>query len=498
MSVERNSPLEIDPEDFRRLGHDLVDRIAGLLAALRDTPVARAATPAQVRAVLPPDPVPETGADPAELLAEASRLLFEYSSFNAHPRFFGYISGAPAPIGILADLLASAINANVSGWTRSPMASEIERQTIRWIAQLLDYPDDCGGLLVSGGNTANVVGILAARRAMAGPEIRTAGITTAEYAGLTLYASEETHVWIRKAADMGGFGTDAIHWIPTDDRQRMDVAALERRIAEDREAGLRPFLVVATAGTVGTGAIDPIIDIERVCRRENLWLHIDAAYGGPAVLLEDAPDDLQAIARADSIAIDPHKWLYAPLEAGSILVRDADALREAFRYRPTYYDYGEDTAADQRTNFFEWGPQNSRGFRALKVWLALRHAGRSGYRQMIADDIAAARAMYAAAAAEPEIQPFSCNLSITTFRYVPPHLQTTADEPDTTRTLNELNAAILRRIQADGNVFLSNAVVDGKYLLRACIVNFRTTLADAEAVLPEVVRIGRELTQSMK
>lgn len=176
-------------------------------------------------------------------------------------------------------------------------------------------------------------------------------------------------------------------------------------------------------------------------------------------------------------------------------MRDAAALRDTFRYRPTYYDYGEDTETEQRTNFFEWGPQNSRGFRALKVWLALRHAGRSGYRQMIADDIAAARAMYAAAVAEPEIEAFACNLSITTFRYVPPHLQPRADEPETARSLNELNAAILRRIQADGKVFLSNAVVDGKYLLRACIVNFRTTAADAEAVLPEVVRIGRELTR---
>jgi glutamate/tyrosine decarboxylase-like PLP-dependent enzyme len=408
--------------------------------------------------------------------------------FNAHPRFFGYITAAPAPIGVLGDFLAAAVNANVGAWTLSPAATEIESQTVRWIASLIGYPADCGGLLVSGGNMANVVCFLAARAAKAGWDVRADGVARASGQRLRVYGSAETHTWIQKAADIGGIGTESIRWIPTDDKLRMDVSALRRQIEADRAAGDVPCMVVGTAGSVSTGAVDPLREIGAVCREHDVWFHVDGAYGGFAAALPDAPDDLRGLTTADSVAVDPHKWLYAPLEAGCALVRDSQLLRAAFAYHPPYYHFNE-----QATNYVDFGPQNSRGFRALKVWLALRHVGAAGYRTMIADDIRLSRAMADAVRRNEDLQLVSQELSITTFRYVPRELRASVGEPATERRLDALNRRLVDRVQTGGEVFLSNAVVGDRYVLRACIVNFHTTRVDVEATVDIVVRLGREL-----
>jgi glutamate/tyrosine decarboxylase-like PLP-dependent enzyme len=390
----------------------------------------------------------------------------------------------------LGDLLAAAINANGGAWQLSPMATEIERQTVRWIAELMGYPADCGGLLVSGGNMANFVGFLAARKAQAQWDIRSEGLRTAEAGQLCVYTSKETHTWVEKAADLYGLGTNAIRWIPTDDRLRMDTAILRQQVAADREAGNLPFLVVGTAGSVSTGAIDPLPELAAFCREQELWFHVDGAYGGFAAMLPDASADLKGLAEADSVAVDPHKWLYAPLEAGCVLVRNPEHLRDAFSFHPPYYRI-EGEQDDPPTNFHYYGPQNSRGFRALKVWLALQQAGMDGYVQMISDDIELARHLYQCVDAHPELQAFTQGLSITTFRYVPHGVE---NEP----YLNELNTALVHRIQDGGEAFISNAVINGVFLLRACIVNFRTTMEDIEA-LPEIVtRIGGEIHAEMQ
>jgi glutamate/tyrosine decarboxylase-like PLP-dependent enzyme len=268
----------------------------------------------------------------------------------------------------------------------------------------------------------------------------------------------------------------------------MKVPELERAIAEDRKAGRAPLLVVGTAGTVSTGAVDPLVDIAAVCRRHDIWFHVDGAYGAPAAVLPEASADLKAISLADSIAVDPHKWLYAPLEAGCTLVRNAQHLHDAFAFHPRYYAFADGGSVEPPTNFHEYGPQNSRGFRALKVWLALRQVGRAGYERMIRDDIALARGMYEAVSRHPDLEAFTCQLSITTFRYVPPGVDrhaTTAQE-----YLDALNAKIVERLQLGGELFVSNAVIGGRYLLRACIVNFRTTREDIEAVPAIVARVG--------
>jgi aromatic-L-amino-acid/L-tryptophan decarboxylase len=472
----------MDRDAFRAAGHRLVDQLADLIASVPARPVTHDQSPSSVREALDlRGPLPEQGTEPGPLLESTARLLFDHSLFNAHPRFFGYITAPPAPVGVLGDLLASALNANVGGWMLAPAASEIEGQTIRWIAELIGYPQDCGGLLVSGGNMANIVCSVAARAAGADWNIREQGIAGGGR-HLRAYASAETHTWIQKAADLCGLGTSSIRWIETDATLRMDPDALQRRIDADVAAGDRPFLVVGTAGSVSTGAVDPLPVLARICRQRGIWFHVDGAYGGFAAAVPEAPDDLRGLSEADSVAVDPHKWLYAPLEAGCALVRDPERLRAAFSYHPPYYHFEE-----QATNYVDFGPQNSRGFRALKVWLALRHAGAAGYRRMISDDIALSRALADAVRNHAELELVTQDLSITTFRYVPAELR--GDD----ERLNALNRQLLDRIQRSGDAFVSPAVVNGRYLLRACIVNFHTAREDVEA-LPEIVaRLGRTL-----
>ncbi|MCM2254647.1 MAG: aminotransferase class V-fold PLP-dependent enzyme [Vicinamibacteria bacterium] len=491
---ERPTPLDIDAQRFRELGHALVDRVAELLATLPARPVTRGERPSEVRHALGADaPLPAAGSEPGALLDEAHRLLAEHSLFNGHPRFFGYITAGPAPIGVLADLLASAANPNVGAWTLSPMATEIEVQTVRWIAELIGFPGTCGGVLVSGGNMANFVAFLAARQAQAGWDVRAKGLRAAGARPLTAYVSAETHTWIQKAADLFGLGTDAVRWVATDDELRMDVGALRDHIARDRAAGLQPFLVVGTAGSVSTGAVDPLPAIALLCREQGLWFHVDGAYGGFAAAARDVPADLRGLALADSVAVDPHKWLYAPLEAGCTLVRDPQRLSAAFSYHPPYYFFGEEAQ-----NFVDAGMQNSRGFRALKVWLQLRHAGRDGYARMIDEDIALARELHGHVAAAADLEAATLGLSISTFRYRPADLAGRTDEAEVATYLDELNRELLARIQGGGEAFVSNAVVGGRFLLRACIVNFRTTSADVAALPGIVSRLGRELDRALR
>jgi glutamate/tyrosine decarboxylase-like PLP-dependent enzyme len=420
------------------------------------------------------------------MLAEVTDTLLAHSLFNAHPRFWGYITSGPAPIGVLADFVASAVNPNVGAWKLAPSATEIEAQTIRWIAELIGYPVDCGGLMVSGGNMANFVCFLAARRAKVEWNIRESGFAGGSRR-LRIYAATSTHTWLQKAADLFGHGTDAIRWIETDREQRMNPDALRRQVIQDREQGDQPFLVVGTAGSVGTGAVDPLAELGSLCRDYELWFHVDGAYGAFAANVPGVPADLAALNEADSVAIDPHKWLYAPLEAGCALVRKPEQLLNAFSYHPSYYHFGEEA-----TNYFDFGMQNSRGFRALKVWVALKQAGREGYLKMIGDDIRLAKHLHSLASAHPELEALSSGLSITTFRYVPPELRSRVGFAATEEYLNHLNEDILARIEVGGEAFLSNAVVDGKFALRACIVNFRTSLEDINAIPELVTRVGRQ------
>ncbi|HZP05030.1 MAG TPA: aminotransferase class V-fold PLP-dependent enzyme [Terracidiphilus sp.] len=487
--AQRVSRLEMNGQQFRELGYQLVDRIATFLDSLPDRSVTSGESPAQIRQTLGAQrTLPQHGADPSALLTNAADLLFDHSLFNAHPRFWGYVTSSAAPIGILGDLLASAVNPNMGLWSLSPMASEVEAQTVRWIAEMLHYPADCGGLFVSGGNMANFVCFFAARQAKAGRDVRKLGV---EGTRLRVYCSTETHTWMQKAADLSGLGTDAVRWIAVDSEGCIDLRALRDQIKKDIDAGGRPILVAGNAGTVSTGAVDPLPELAQLCREFDLWFHVDGAYGGFAAVVPDAPLALAGLSEADSIAVDPHKWLYAPLEAGCALVRDLQKLRDAFSYHPPYYHLG-----DEVINYFDLGPQNSRGFRALKVWLALQQVGREGYVQMISEDIRLAGELFAHIPQFPELEALTLSLSIATFRFVPKGLDSGSAEIEA--YLDQLNRELLTRLQASGEAYLSNGIVRGKFALRACIVNFRTSVKDVHALLPLVVRIGREMDATLR
>ena len=481
---QRNAVFNMNPDEFRKLGHELIDQVADFLGSLPNRPVTTGEAPTHIRNLLGQKAMPEEGMDAGKLLSDTASMLFDHSLFNGHPKFWGYITSPPTPVGILAELLASAINPNVGAWLLSPVASEIEHQSIRWIAEMVGYPTDCGGILVTGGNMANFIGFLCARQ----KKIKQKEIENLQ--SLRVYASNETHTWIHKAIDMYGLGKDSVRWVETDSDQKIDLTMLRKYIEDDIKDGLDPFMVIGTGGSVSTGVVDPLPQMNEMCREFDLWFHVDGAYGAFAAVLPDAPPDLKALRDADSVALDPHKWLYTPLEAGCALVRDVAILRDTFSYHPPYYKFDE-VKGEPAISFVDYGPQNSRGFRALKVWLALCHAGRSGYIEMISDDVRLALQLFEIVEQTPDLEAFTHNLSITTFRYAPETPGKSEGERE--EYLNKLNTALLTKLQEGGEAFVSNAVIEGKYLMRACIVNFRTDISDIEALPEIVIRLGREV-----
>lgn len=392
------------------------------------------------------------------------------------------------------------------------MATEIERLTIGWLATLIGYTPDAGGLFVSGGNMANFLGFLTARRNKLPGDLRKEGLlqlavapnsdptqkdrsegfTATGQKQFTTYCARGTHTWIQKAVDLFGHGTDSIRWIDVTEAQQMDIPRLQEQIRKDRQQGHVPFLVIGNAGSVSTGAVDKLRELASICKAEDLWFHVDGAYGGPAAALPENKDIFAGITEADSIALDPHKWLYAPLEAGCILVRNSHHLHDTFSFTPEYYNFSGD-GKDIPLNFHEYGMQNSRGFRALKVWLSLKQAGHNGITAMIRKDISLATALFELAEKTPELEAKTKSLSITTFRYKPAHIPA----GDAAQYLNRLNETLLNRLQAGGEVFLSNAIIDEQYYLRVCIVNFRTTYSDIEELVSIVLREGKKIHAEM-
>lgn len=489
MTNKRTSPINITKAGFQQAGHRLIDEIAAFLDGIDERPVTTGEPPKKLQEVLGLSSLPEKGQAPGRLLARTTQLLFNHSLFNSHPRFFGYITSSPSPIGALADLLAAAVNPNVGANILSPMATEIERQTVKWLAEFIGVSPSCGGLLVSGGNMANFTGFLAGRTAKAPKNFKEEGMSGSA-AQLIVYCCKSTHTWIEKAMVLFGLGTRSLRWIPTDSGNRMDLKILKRVIQDDLKQGCKPIMVVGTAGDVSTGAVDDLAGIAMVCKKYKLWFHVDGAYGIPAAVIPELKELFRGIDQADSIALDPHKWLYSPLEAGCTLVKDPNHLLETFSSHPVYYNFSGDEPLTQ--NYYEYGLQNSRGFRALKVWLGLQQAGRAGYIKMISDDIGLSKYLFEKAGKHPELEAVTQHLSIATFRYVPVGFD--GDQA----YLNTLNEALLNELQRAGEVFFSNAVVNDMYCLRACIVNFRTTKKDILEVINVTAREGRKLHERLQ
>ena len=492
MPDQRLTPIELDRKEFRKIGYQLIDSIADLFESFDNRPVTPGDSPLKLQELLGDLPLPENGTPSEDLFRQCTEMIIDHSLFNGHPKFLGYITSSPAPLGVLADLLASAVNPNVGAHILSPVATEIEKQTIRWLAELIGVSPDYGGILVSGGNMANLTAFLAGRTAKAGKNIKKSGLSQSKKP-LIIYCSKATHTWIDKAADLFGIGTDAIHWIPTDSANRIDLNILEETIEKDFANGDQPIMVIGTAGDVSTGVVDDLEGIGSICEKYNLWFHVDGAYGIPAAIVPELKGLFNGIEKADSIAMDPHKWLYSPLEAGCTLVKDPQHLLDTYSSHPEYYKFDTGLEGEAR-NFYEYGFQNSRGFRALKVWMVLQQIGRKGYESMIREDVDLARLLFDIADQHPELEAISHNLSITTFRYVPPDYSSGPENHE--ESLNKLNQELLTKLQIGGEAFVSNAVVNKKYCLRACIVNFRTSEKDIHELAVIVLRLGRNLSKN--
>jgi aromatic-L-amino-acid decarboxylase len=489
MMNKRENSIEINKEEFRKIGHQLIDDISEFISTIDKRPVTIKESPSQLQSILGKASLPENGVPAAELLSRATKLLFNHSLFNGHPKFLGYITSSAAPIGALADLLTASVNPNVGAHILSPIATEIEKQTINWLAEFIGVPPNFGGILVSGGNMANFTAFLAARTAKAPKSIKEDGISSTSEK-LTIYCSKTTHAWIEKAVILFGLGTKSIRWIQTTSSNKINEIILEETIKKDVANGCKPIMVIGTAGDVSTGVVDNLKNLSSISKKYNLWFHIDGAYGIPAAVIPSLKSMFEGVSEADSIALDPHKWLYNPLEAGCTLVKNPQHLIDTYSSHPEYYNFSKDEN-DIAQNFYEYGFQNSRGFRALKVWLTLQQVGRSVYEKMISEDIELSKYLFELADTKTELEAISNNLSITTFRYIPLNSKKDND------FLNKLNEKLLNELQTGGELFLSNAIVNEMYCLRACVVNFRTSKKDIDEIVEIIVREGRKTHQKL-
>src|SRR5882762_3470859 len=367
-------------EEIQRIGYQVVDLIADHLSNLPSERVFLPVPPALARQFIT-TPAPLDAVSPEDMLRAFQETIEPYPFGNGHPRFWGWVNSPPAVMGVFAEALAAAMNPSCAGGNHA--AIHVERQVTNWFREILGFPSTSMGLLVSGGSMATMTALAVARHVKSGVDVRVNGLRDAPRP-FAFYLSSEAHSCARKAIELLGFGSASIRTIPAGADYRMKVNALEAALNDDRSRDVQPIAVVATAGTTNTGAVDDLDAIAGVCRRHDVWLHVDAAYGGPAILSDDYSEPLAALACADSLALDPHKWLFVPVEAGLVLVRDADAMRSAFSLVPAYIRQSGSAGGVYGPPWFsEYGFQQTRGFRALKVWMTLQQFGFRGYREII-------------------------------------------------------------------------------------------------------------------
>ena len=484
MPLRTQSSLDISEADLRELSSQTEKLVFEYLETISKRPVRAenhaGKTTAAIDSELSSDGVP------LEQLLNECRTIMDLSRHNGHPRFFGYVASPSTPIGAYADLIASALNANITCWRSGPAGTELEQIAVRWLGGLIHYDRDAKGLLTSGGSMANLIALLIASRRKAGAAIAHQGLWNGG-PPLTVYASEEVHMSIPKAADILGFGRNHVRLIPCDDRQRVRVDLLRKQIELDLSEGLRPFCVVGNAGTVNTGAIDPLAEIANIAVDFDLWFHVDGAYGAPGILDERKTELFAGLDRADSVSLDPHKWLYVPVDAGCLLFRDAAAARAAFSTEDADYIKTHGYADEEAFAFWDYGVELSRRFRALKVWLTLQYYGSSRIAKAISEDIELAQYLAETVSHADDFELLApVELSIVCFRYVP-----VGDMSDV--ELDKLNERIMEHVQKSGRAYLSNATVNGRFALRACITNFRTTKSDIE----ETIEVIREVAQKV-
>lgn len=476
----------MNAEEFRRLGYRAVDMATTYLEGLPAKPVFQRMREEERQAIMSMV-LPESTMPGEDILKFVSEHILSHPMGNGHPRFFGWVNSPPAWIAVLTEILAVAMNPSCAGGDHS--AIYLERCAIRWLMELIGFPQEGSfGLLVSGGSAASLTALAAARHRRfndEGIDVRRQGVSARQ---LRLYASTQTHSCIQKATELLGLGSDSIRWIDVDENCQIRLEHLSAAIEEDFSHRLLPFCIVGNAGTVNTGAIDPLDDLAAIATRFGLWLHVDGAYGAVGKLDVNAAPSFRGLERADSIALDPHKWLSVPVECGCLLVRRGQLLRDTFSLIPPYLRNEPGKGIENLPWFAEYGFQQSRGFRALKLWATLAQVGRNGLAKQIARQNALARYLERRIEALPDLELCSRGqLSIVCFRCRP----TAAGE--TQQVLDALNKEVMERMQSEGVAFITNAVLGGRFVLRACILHYGTTEEHIDIMLDAVRRLASDV-----
>ena len=475
----------LDPKDWtamRGLGHRMLDDAMDYLESVRERPVWQPVPESLKEAMRAPLPV--EGEEASAVYDDFRRGVFPHTMGNIHPRFWGWVIGTGTPFGVLADMMAATMNPNVGGANQGP--SYVEVQVLTWLKEMLGYPVEASGILVSGGSMANLVGLAVARNAKAEGDVAQDGLAAAPRP-MVLYASAETHNSVRKAVSLLGLGRSALREIPVDVVLRIDVGALRTAIAEDRKAGRYPFCLVGNAGTVNTGAIDPLTELADICKAENLWFHVDGAFGALAAIAPNLQPLVRGMERADSLAFDLHKWMYMPYEVGCALVRWPEKHRATFASPADYLAHlTRGLAVAEPIWFSDYGVQLSRGFRALKVWMSLREHGVRKYGRMVQQNCEQAKFLERLVKENEELALMApVSLNIVCFRFAPAGID---DE-----RLDQVNEEILYALQESGAAVPSSTVLGGRFALRICICNHRTRSEDLEFLVREVIRRGHAI-----
>ncbi|MHB8191897.1 MAG: pyridoxal phosphate-dependent decarboxylase family protein [Bellilinea sp.] len=489
-SVEKDLVMEetLDPQDWhamRHLGHRMVDDMMDYLQGIREHPVWRPVPQADKDQLNQPLPLESQPIE--EVYAEFLRHILPNPMGNIHPRFWGWVIGTGSPTGMLAEMLAAGMNPNVGGGDH--VANYVEKQVIEWLREIIGLPPGASGLLVTGGSMANLVGLTVARSAKAGFDVRKEGLQCGSSC-MTVYASVETHSCVKKGVELLGMGSQAMRSLPVNDRYQIDLSALEAAVKADRADGKQPIMVVGNAGTVNTGAIDDLQALADFCQRENLWFHVDAAIGGVAASSENLRPLFSGMERADSVAIDLHKWMYMPYEIGCALVRDPQLHRNAFAETPEYLAHADRGLAGGDLWFSDLGVQLSRGFRSLKAWMMLKEQGVHKYGRMMDQNVAQIHYLKERVDREPELELVApMSLNILCFRFNPGGLDL--------ETLNAINRELLIRLHESGVAVPSYTTLNGVYALRVANTNHRSRREDFDIFVDATLRLGREIHEEM-
>ena len=493
---------DLPTDEFRKLGHRAVDMIAEYFDRLPDLPVFPPRGSAEIEAVFH-EALPEAGQDADAILDEWTEKVLPNVTHIGSPRYFGFVNGSGSMMAILAEALAASVNQNVGAWKPAPAATEIERRTVSWLAELIGYEPACGGLFVSGGTAANFTALVTALRntgfggdpSHAGPQLADPSVRSR----MRLYVSDhEGHVSLKRCVELLGLGPDAVRLVPSRSDFTLDVDALIDMLDADSSRGDIPFCVVGQAGSVNVGAIDSLEKIGTVCRERGLWFHVDGASGAVGAMLPEKRPLYRGMEQADSITLDPHKWLYVPYECGCVLVRDAERLRRAFSMTAPYL---RGAAPTQYTglDYLEYGPQMSRGFLALKVWMTLKHYGASGYRTLLRQNLQCAEHLHRLVQASDDFQVIhNPTLFIYSFRYAPERYGDAIGlHPDQAARIEEhldwINQQMADELQSSGLAFVMTSVINHRRVLRFSICSHRTTLDDVERVFGALNHIGDKL-----